>query len=141
MTGPANRLPTNLSLVLSYRLIAKDNRPDSAQETQSPLIVFQTQSSEAAMDESTKNAAESKNSLDSLVQMQGRSPAPNLCPPIHKRSTGAMEETLEIQNQIKQLAGRTLADPRRPLGALKTIVDRLWKDEIQKVIRRSGAAA
>ncbi len=128
--------PTNLSLILTFRLIALDNRPGEAQETASPPIVFQSQSSEAALEEATKNAVESRDSLDALVRMQAENIArttPLAGDPVRARP-GQWKEIFETQAQIRQLAGKLIADPRRPLGALKTIVDRLWTDEMPRAI-------
>jgi hypothetical protein len=128
--------PTNRSLILTFRLIARDNRPDAPQETVSPPIVFQSQSQEAALDEAAKNAAESRESLDALVRMQAENiarTAPLAAEPVRARP-GQWKEIQAAQLQIRQLAGRLTADPRRPLGALKTIVDRLWQDEMPRAI-------
>ncbi len=128
--------PTNTTLTLSFRIVATDARPDLPQTAASAPILFQSRGAEAALEDSRKTDAESRDTLDALVRMQAENIArtePLAADPVRARPA-QWKEAAESQRLIRQTAGRLSADPRRPLGALKTIVDRLWQDEMPKAI-------
>ncbi len=128
--------PTNQSRLLTFRLIARDNRPDDPQETVSPPIVFQCHTTETVLEEAARHVSEANDTLDGLVRMQAENiarTAPLSADP-RRAQPAEWKEIGEVQTRIRQLAGRLSADPRRPLGALKTVVDRLWQNEMPRVI-------
>ncbi len=129
-------LPTNTALTLSFRVVAADNRPDSPQSVASAPILFQSRTADAALEEAKQAGNESRDTLDALVRMQAENIAhtETLASDPARALPADWKKAAEAQRAIRDTAGRLSADPRRPLGALKIIADRLWQDEMPKAI-------
>ena len=119
-----------------YRLVASDSR----QESRSPLIVFDLARANELVTAQGKAASQTVETLSKLVVMQRE----NLerTSQLHARNTEpndasaitAWKNVAASQREIRAMAGRLVADPRKPLGALGGVVAALHGGAMLEVV-------
>lgn len=134
-TGSVIRAGTKDAQV--FRIAAIDNAPGrAAHRSESPLIVFEPVTAGDAADADRRSDADTDASLDRLLAMQTENldRTRKLDGTLDTAKAEQWAEASGVQKDVRRIAGRLLGDPRKPLGALARVMDRLFRDEMVEVI-------
>lgn len=144
-TGEDQAIPTN-GKPLAYRIVATDLLPGPApRRVLSPPIFFDTAQPAASTGSAVAVKGDLANTLAHLVELQKKNLERTTA--LDKAADGAGEAwkgVRDVQADIRERAGRLVADPAKPLGAMAQLVHDLHAgpmDEVIRVATRVPAAA
>lgn len=144
-TGENQAVPTN-GQPMAYRIVASDLLPGAAPRTvRSPPVFFDTAAAASASGSIVTAKEDLGNTLAHLVDMQRKNLDRTAA--LDKAADGAApswKTVRDVQAEIRDRAGKLIADPAKPLGAMDSLVRDLHvgpMDEVIRVSSRVSAAA
>ncbi|HEX4086389.1 MAG TPA: hypothetical protein VHY22_15850 [Chthoniobacteraceae bacterium] len=120
-----------------FRVVALDNYAgDAPHRTVSPMIVFQTVDPRDLSTAAVKMAAETQAALDRLVAMQTENLARTRGFTGREQAVPAAQwsAALDEQQQIHDITGTLISDPRKPLASLQQKIEPLYSHEMQETV-------
>lgn len=121
---------------IAFRITARDQRPESANEMKSSLVVFALPTSAEASQERAKLEQQAVAGLHRVIELQkqnlgeterGHSGA-------EKTTDEAWQAVADSQQQIRDLTNTLLTDSLKPLGALTPKIKTLYMQEMTSVV-------
>jgi hypothetical protein len=129
--------PEDLVPNTALRLVAVDNlAPGEPNRSVSPSIDFERTSAESLAQERQKNIGDAAVTLGKLLELQRANL--NLTLKLDGDLTNSTPQqwgqVLDAQKLIREIAGKLLADPRKPLAALTDLLDRAYQGPMLTVL-------
>jgi len=128
--------PTPGAQKLTYRVVARDNRPGEHQIVRSVPVVFNADTHSDAADRRNQLEAHAFVNLNKVVQLQREN--------ITQTQTGRADiesatdafwaETSSRQSEIRDLTKELLTNPLKPLGGLTSSIKKLYLNEMAEAV-------
>ena len=127
---------------LLFRVVARDNNPETPGETLSEQIVFNTPTTEELLEEKKKLEATAAAGLDGFLDLQKTNLA-HTTALVDAPDTATQEKWTEAegrQKEVRELLKTLLDNPLQPLGALADAAKRIYVNESSQAIEALALA-